>query len=245
METFAGPTIRCGVAALLVCSTAAGAQTLTFDTLPTAPAANGDVLFTDANAGSRTLQGVTFDASDNSDWEIVGGSYLAPSSSSFFASPHSGTYALAGNAFSGTDFFGTVYTGLTLTTSKVLTQLYVGFDNDGGGASDADTLTITAFGLAGDLASSAVMLAGPALALLDTSATFTGLSGITGYRFQTTAADPLNEAFGRAYVIADDMTFGTIAPVPEPSTAMLMVAGFGLVAARLKRRARKVADAIR
>lgn len=220
------------VAAVLgACGLAAGAQTLDFDALPGAPAPDADVSFVAANGGSRTLGGVTFDAADNSDWEIVGSQYLAPSSASFFAMPHSGTYALAGNTFSGSDFFGTAYTGLTLTTTKTLTALYLGHDNDGGGATDADTLTLTAFGAGGDLAAVSVSLTGPGLSRLDTSTAFSTLSGIAGYRFETTAADALNEGFGRAYVIADDLTFGgAVTPVPEPSTMFELAAGLGLLA---------------
>ena len=192
-----------------------------------------------ANGGSRTLSGVTFNAAANSDWEIVGSQYKAPSSSDFFAASHSGDYALAGNAFVGTDDLGQVYEGLTLSTNKLLQSLYVGFDNNGGGSNDADTLTLTAFGAGGDLASETLTLAGPALVKTDTSGLFGSLLGVTGYRFETTAADLLNAGFGRAYVIADDLNFG--APIPEASPAaslgLLLLLGLGgvLVAGRRKK----------
>ena len=217
----------------------AGAQTLTFDALPTPPGAAGAGLFVTANGGSRTLSGVTFNAAANSDWEIVGSQYKAPSSADFFAVPHSGVYALAGNAFAGTDDLGQTYSGLTVSTDKLLQSLYVGFDDNGGGSNDADTLTLTAFGAGGDLAMTTVNLSGPALSLLDTSALFGSLSGVTGYRFVTTAADPLNAGFGRAYVIADDLKFGAAVPEASPALALglLLVLGGGAMAAKRRRKA--------
>ena len=215
------------------------AQTLTFDTLPTEQGQTMATELTTANAGSRTISGVTFNAAANSDWDIIGNQYQAPASADFFAASHSGDYALAGNAFSGADFNGTNYTGLTISTNKLLTSLFVGFDDNGGGSNDADTLTLTAFGTGGDLAAQTVTLSGPALSLLDTSSVFGSLQGITGYRFETTAADPLNAAFGRAFVIADDLTFG--APVPEASTTVslsLLLGGGGLLLLRRRRSAK-------
>ena len=212
------------------------AQTLTFDGLPTEQGAAMDVALTAANGGIRTISGVTFDSAANSDWEIIGNQYQAPASTDFFAASHSGDYALAGNAYSGADAFGTAYTGLTLSTNKLLTHLFVGFDDNGGGSNDANALTLTAFGAGGDLASETVILDGPALALLDTSGVFGSLQGVTGYRFETTAADPLNAAFGRAYVIADDLTFAT--PVPEATSvvSLSLLLGAGGLFLRGRRR---------
>ena len=233
----------CSAVALLALASlaapSASAQTLTFDTLPTEQGPASDVFLPTANGGSRTISGVTFNAAANSDWEIIGGQYKAPSSSTPFAQPHSGSYALAGNAYSGMDFFGTTYTGLTVSTSQILKSLYVGFDDNGGGSNDADTLTITAFGTSGDLAADTTTLTGPALALLDTSGVFGSLTGVTGYRFETTASNALYAANGQAYVIADDLTFG--APVPEASTTvslgLLLALGGILVAARRRKAA--------
>ena len=217
----------------------AAAQTLTFDALPAEQGAATAADLTTANAGSRTISDIAFNASANSDWEIIGNQYIAPASADFFAASRSGDYALAGNAYSGADFNGTTYTGLTLSTNRLLTSLFVGFDDNGGGSNDADTLTLTAFGEGGDLAAQTVTLSGPALSLLDTSGVFGSLQGVTGYRFETTAADPLNAAFGRAFVIADDLSFG--APVPEASTTVslgLLLGGGGLLLLRRRRSAK-------
>lgn len=222
-------------------ATSASAQTLTFDTLPAEQGAATDVALSVANGGSRTISGVTFNAAPNSDWEIIGNLYKAPSSADVFALSHSGAYALVGNAYSGLDFFGTSYTGLTLSTTQVLRSLYVGFDDNGGGSNDADVLTITAFGTGGNLAHDTVTLSGPALSLVDTSGLFGGLTGVIGYRFETTASNDLYAANGQAYLVADDLRFG--APVPEASGAaslgVLVALGLGglTLATRRKRRA--------
>ncbi len=197
----------------------ASAQTLTFDTLPSEQGVTTLSALPTANSGSRAISGITFNAAVNSDWEIVGKQYVpdATFSPNDFAQTHSGSYALAGNAYVGTDSFSNSYTGLTLSTTKLLQSLYVGFDDDGGGSNDATSLTLFATGASGDLASQSVTLNGPALSLLDTSGLFGSLTGVTGYRFETTAADAVNAGFGRAYVIADDLKF---AAVPEASSAL-------------------------
>ena len=230
LALLAGPMVR-----------PASAQTLTFDNLATEPGVSGDANpFSDANGGSRTVSGVTFNAATNSDWEVIGNQYKAPFSSDFFGQSHSGDYYLAGSAYVGTDNLNHVYTGLTLSTTQALSSLYVGFDNNGGGSNDADTLTITAFGMGGNLASQTVTLNGPALSLLDTSGVFGGLTGVTGYRFETTASNALYAGYGQAYLVADDLTFK--APVPEASTpvslGLLLALGLGgLVLAKKRRRA--------
>lgn len=218
-------------AALVTASLAAVAgPTLTFDELPTAPGVSGTSSLVAANGGSRTVHGVVFNASANSDWEVYGNQFRAFGDNPF-ADSHSGAYAIAGNAFSGIDTFGNSYGGLTISTNLVLSSMYVGFDDDGGGSNDADSVTITAFGANGDLASASFTLSSKALSLVDTSTSFGSLNGIIGYRFETTAADALNEAFGRAYVIADDMRFenGPTPAVPEPSSVVLVLTGLALL----------------
>lgn len=234
--------LTCAVALLAaLAALPASAQTLNFDTLPSEQGVTTLSLLTTANSGSRTISGVTFNAATDSDWEIVGNQYVAiPANfSDHFAQPHSSSYALAGDAYSGPSISGS-YTGLTLSTNQILKSLYVGFDDNGGGSNDADSVTITAFGTSGVLASQSATLNGPALALLDTSGSFGSLTGVTGYRFETTASNALYADYGQAYLIADDLTFG--APVPEASSALslglCLLFGGGML---LVRRSRKSA----
>ncbi len=201
----------------------ASAQTLTFDTLPAEQGPTTDVFLPDANGGSRTISGVTFNKAANSDWEIIGNQYQAPLSSTVFAQSHSGDYALVGNAYSG----------------QVLSSLYVGFDDNGGGSNDADTLTITAFGAAGDLASDTTALGDTALSLFDTSGAFGALSGVTGYRFETTASNVLYAANEQAYLVANDLTFGAPTSVPEPSGGATLGLGLALLGGAAALRARR------
>lgn len=228
-------TWRVGLALLLAAGAgSAGAQTLGFDNLPAEPGAAGMGLLVTANGGSRSVSGVTFNAAAHADWEIVGNAFKAPRSADVFAATHSGSYALAGNAFSGTDVFGQIYSGLTISTPQVLNSLYLGFDDNGNHSNDASSVTITALGAGGNLASVTVALASQSLVLLNTATSFAGLSGITGYRFTTVAADALNAAYGRAYVIADDLSFA--AAVPEPATAASLGLGLALLAVVARRR---------
>jgi hypothetical protein len=210
------------------------AQTLAFDTLPAEPGVSGMSLLIAANGGSRTLAGATFNAAPNADWEIVGNAFKAPYSGDVFAASHSGLYSLAGNAFAGMDVFGNVFSGLTINTPQILSSLYVGFDDNGNRSNDADGLTITAFGAGGDLASTTVALTAQALTPMNTAGSFAGLAGVTGYRFTTSAADALDAAYGRAYVIADDLTF--VAAVPEASTWACALLGLALLVRQARRR---------
>lgn len=230
--------------ALLTALTAlpASAQTLNFDALPSEPGVASTSPLPTANSGSRTISGITFNAATNSDWEIVGNQYVpAPTlSPKPFAQSHSGSYALAGDAYSGIALFGT-YTGLTISTNQILKSLYVGFDNNGFTGSDADSVTIFATGASGDLASKSVPLTGPTLALLDTSDSFGSLVGVTGYRFETTTSNINSFGFLQAYLIADDLNF--VAPVPEASSALslglcLLLGGGMLLIRRTRKSAR-------
>ena len=218
----------------------ASAQTLTFDNLKSEQGATTDVFLPDANGGDRTISGVTFNKAVNSDWEIIGNQYKAPLSSTVFAQSHSGHYALVGNAYSGVDTFGTTYTGLTVTTTQALTGLYFGYDDNGGGSNDVGTLTITAFGTAGDLASDTATPSSTTLSLFDTSGKFSGLTGVTGYRFETTASNALYMANGQAYLVADDLMFrGTPTSVPEPSGGVSLALGLALLGGAAAQRARR------
>ena len=231
-------TCAIALAASLCGVSPAGATTLTFEGLPDAPGADGFSTLADANGGSATLAGITFDAAANAEWDIVGNAFVAYQDT--FAASHSGTYALTGNAFVGsvTDAFGNAYdfTGLTIGTAQRLTQLWVAFDDNGLGSNDAQSLTITALTASGDVSTS-VALTGTTLSLFDTSATFGGLAGITGYRFTTVASNDLYAAAGQAYVVADDLTFApAAAAVPEPPVVVLLGVGLAALAFASARR---------
>ena len=217
----------------------ASAQTLTFDNLPTEKGVASDSILSVANGGSKTISGITFNDSAASFWEIIGNQYKAPFSSNLFGQSHSGDYYLVGDTFSGADG----YTGLTFSTAQTLQSLYIGFDDNGGsvqGSADASTLKITAFGTGGPLASATATLNGPAPSLFDTSSVFSGLTGVTGYLFETTASNGLYAANDQAYIIADDLKFS--APVPEASTTtslgLLLALGLGAAALKTRRRAK-------
>jgi hypothetical protein len=222
------------LAALAGAAGPAAAQTLTFDGLPAPPGAAGDAPLPDANGGSRTLDGVTFNANAvaGTDWEVIGRDYHAPLSSDPFLQTHSGLYALAGNAFEGGDGAG----GLTLTTTGALTGLWVSADDNGLGSYDAQSVTITALGASGALAALTIPLDSTTPIFEDAAATFGGLSGIQGYRFTAAASNALYAAAGQAYVVADDLTF---APVPEGSSAWPLGLGLLLLGAPLRRARRR------
>ena len=123
--------------------------TLDFDNLPTQGATNKSLSFEDSNGGSNTFQGVTFNANQfivTGDDYRVGGAAPNPA----FGLPHSGHFFL-NNANTPND-------GVVLTTSLVLTEAWFGrneYYGFGGGASD---VTVTAFGVNGDLGSVAISL---------------------------------------------------------------------------------------
>ena len=225
----------------------ASPTTLTFDTLATEPGLTGDANpFSTANGGSSTVSGVTFNSKINVNadsttnpvnWEVIGNSYKAPFSADTFGISHSGDYYLAGNTYKGSDSFGNTFSGLTISTTQALESLWVGADDNGFGSNDSDKVTITAYGLSGDLASQTAAITNPGLAFLDTSAKFGSLSGVTGYRFETNSLS-LYATQGQGYLLADDMTFQT--PVPEASSVvsmgLLLTLGLGGMAVRARRR---------
>ena len=219
---------------------AARADTATFDDLLTAPALNG---------GSNVYAGVTWD----SRFTVAGDQYRTQPGSAtpfvpegpLFGIPNSGHYFVSNqSAIVGG---GTVATndGLTITTSKVLTGAYFGRNEYYGFGGGADQITITALhggtagadsvtfdlpevrhsapgfppGVASDIGTGEPEF----LSFVDTS-TFASLSGITGYRIDR---HELGTQSGNW--VADDFTFVAAAPVPEPETFAMLLAGLGLV----------------
>ena len=232
-----------GLAAL---PASAGPTLLTFDNLATEPGLTGDANpFSTANGGSSTVSGVTFNTTTNVNadsttnpvsWEVIGNDFQATPGTNYGTS-HSGDYYLAGNAYKGNDSFGNTFSGLTISTTQALDSLWVGADDIGGGSNDSNKVTITAYGLSGDLASLTSAITNPGLSFLDTSGKFGSLSGVTGYRFETNSLS-LYATQGQGYVLADDMTFQN--PVPEASTTvsfgLLLALGLGGLAVRARRR---------
>ena len=221
------------------------AVTATFDDLLTAPALDGSTGLFFANGGSSVYAGVTWD----SRFTVVGDQYRTqPGSAAPFAPqgplfgiPNSGHYFVSNE--SAIVDGGTVATndGLTITTSKVLTGAYFGRNEYYGFGGGADQITITALhgGTASvdsvtfdlpELRHSAPGFAGfigsgepEFLSFADTSA-FTSLTGITGYRIDRRELGTQSGNW-----VADDFTFVAAAPVPEPETFAMLLAGLGLV----------------
>ncbi len=203
--------------------------TATFDDLPAPPPLDSGVDLFSANGGGQMSDfyaGVKW----GSGFTVVGDEYRQDSLSPVFGIPHSGHYYLASN---GDD-------GLLITTSKLLAgawfgrNAFYGYDNDPGGA---DQITITAMSGSTDKLSVSFNLPaldpGPgartsqpvSMSFVDTSM-FLGLTGITGYRIDRQPS----RAFGDTWV-ADDFTFvaAAVAPVPEPGTWAMLLAGLALV----------------
>ena len=191
--------------------------TLDFDNLPTQGATNQSLSFEDSNGGSNTFQGVTFNANQ---FKVTGDDYrvggAAPNPA--FGLPHSGHFFL-NNANTPND-------GVVLTTSLVLTEAWFGrneYYGYGGGASD---VTVTAFGVNGDLGSVAISLPDTfpytgnlpspnqsignglpdPMVRMDTS-NFLALSGITGYRINR-----IEIGSSTGNWVADDFTFTQAVP---------------------------------
>jgi len=76
---------------------------------------------------------------------------------------------LAGSASASFDFFGNLYTGLSVNTGQMLTGPWVGLDDLGDGAYGADSLQINALGAAGDLAPVTAARTDTTLGWLDSS----------------------------------------------------------------------------
>jgi hypothetical protein len=209
----------------------AASFTIDFESLPTLGTTSESTSFADANGGSSTFNGVTFDSRSR----VIGDEYRigGPAPNPPMGVPHSGQYFLNNG--------NTDNTGLLITTSNVLTQAWFGRNEYYGYIGGASQVTVTALGASGDLASVSLVLpdtfpytgnlAPPndgignglpdPMVQMDTSS-FLGLSGITGYRIDRVATDPSAGDW-----VADDFTFASPAAIPEPSTYALF--GVGLL----------------
>ena len=189
---------------------------ITFDNLPTQQPQNSIVSLTEANGGSSTINGVTF--SSNAD-------VLGDQNPLVFAKPHSGHFFFTPSAQAVT----------TLTTTKLLTGLWLGLDEIGG-VSGATSVTVSAMSGSTVLASDSESLTSTTMFYMDTS-NFSALTGITGY---TLTSHPGPDGSIPYDYAADDFMFGLPAAVPEASTTvsfgLLLALGFGgVMAARRKK----------
>lgn len=210
---------------------AAQNTTVGFETLPEPPATDGAMGLYYANGSSSLYEGVVWDMR----LRVVGADYRIAQGSPLYGLPHGGDY------FVTNEGDGSTNDGLRITTGRVLLgawfgrNAYYGF-GDGG----ADQVTIHA--LAGDQVLGSVVFDLPAAALqgqpaalsfVDTGS-FAGLAGITGYRIDRRELGTLQGNW-----IADDFVFA--APVPEPSAALLLLAGLCAVTAACRRRGARAA----
>lgn len=218
----------------------AATVTITFDNLPTLGPTNQSQAFADANGGSNTYQGVTFTSNQ---FGVTGNDYRVggPAPNPAFGLTHSGNYFLNNSGASNDN--------VILTTSKVLTEAWFGRNEYYGFGGGASSLTVTAFGVNGDLGSATTPLPDTfpytgnlpspnnsignglpdPLVRLDTSS-FLNLVGITGYRISRVEIGSFTGNW-----IGDDFTFvdpgSLVTNVPEPGMGLsLLSLGFmGLV----------------
>ena len=200
----------------------AQAALLTFDDLPTLPAAdsNQDLYF--SNNSSSVYGGVTWDPG----FAIVGDAYRVDTGTPgpLFGLPHSGHYFLTNRGYQGGS-----NDAMMLTTSQVLTGAWFGRNEYYGYGAGADQVTINALSGSTVLAAVVVDLAElnaglpEPLQFVDTSS-FLALAGITGYRIDRRE---LGSQSGNW--VADDFTFVAPRSVPEPATAGLAAAALLLL----------------
>lgn len=207
--------------------------TINFDNLPALGATDASQSFSDANGGSNTFNGVTFDTR----FRVTGDQYRVggPSPNPAFGVPHSGNFFL-NNA-------NTPNNDLILNTSYILTEAWFGRNEYYGYGGGASSVTVTAFGVSGDLDSVTIALPDTfpytgnlpfpnnsignglpdPMVRLDTSS-FLSLVGITGYRISRVEIGSLSGNW-----VADDLTFSTLdVSTPEPSSIVGSVVALGL-----------------
>ena len=191
------------------------AVTASFDDLPTPPPLDGATGLFYANSNSSSYLGITWDDR----FTVVGAAARTDTVTPgpLFGIPHSGDYFVTND--------GTSNDGLTITTSMVLTGAWFGRNEYYGFGAGADQVTINAMQGATVLASVVFDLPPPAVAgqpgvmgFVDTQS-FEGLTGLTGYRIDRHETQALQGNW-----VADDFSFES-APVPEPSSLALLVAG--------------------
>lgn len=200
-----------------------------FEDLPGLTDRTGTASLADANGGSSTIAGVTWDSRlrVTGDLHRLSGDPSNPLSSI----PHGGSFFITNEAYPDAGDAITLQTGLVLTGAWFSQVEYYGFGHG------EMTLTIQALGVGGVLGSGSVTLpanATPApqpMVYLDTTP-FTGLVGITGYRILQDPLDP-----GSRYWSADDFSF-QVAAVPEPHSVGIAAVSLATVAAMARRRIR-------
>ena len=227
------------LAAILVTPVAALAATASFDDLSTAPGlAESKGLFF-ANGNSSLYAGVTWE----SGFAVAGDAYRVdigdpgdPGDPSIPRDPRPPRAAgpLFGIPYSGNYFLTNQGNGVTndqmvITTTMVLTGAWFGRNEYYGFGGGADQVTIHAIGVAGILGSVVFDLAElrPAqpevLEFVNTGA-FASLSGITGYRIDRREIGAQSGNW-----VADDFSFVAAAPVPEPETYAMLLAGLAVL----------------
>lgn len=199
----------------------------TFDDLPTPPALDSSTGLQFTNNNSLVYQGITWD----SRFTVVGDEYRvnpppAPPPNPLFGLPHSGDYFVTN---------GDGASGLTITTSQILTGAWFGQNEYYGFGGGADQITIVALAGAVELASVVFDLpennAGQPepLSFVDTSS-FVGLAGITGYRIDRRAPNQFAVNW-----VADDFQFQAAA-VPEPASIALVASALPIALLAWRRR---------
>ena len=229
------------VVALLLClhATTRAAVPLpgSFDDLPTPPALNDAIGLFYANNGSSLYAGVLWDDR----FSVAGIQYsTAPNSvppGPLYGIPHSGSYYLT-NASQNLPA-GLSNDGLLITTTKLLTGAYFGRNEYYGFGAGADQITISALGATGVIGTPVVfnlleLRAGePEFLQFVNTQSFASLTGITGYRIDRREGPSQGGQW-----VADDFTFVAAAPVPEPETYAMLLAGLAVLGWTRRRRTR-------
>ncbi len=209
------------LAALSFAALPVSALTVGFEDLPFPPAlgASTGLQYATAPGDGSNYAGIVWD----SRVVVVGDQYRVDPGTPgpLFGLPHSGSYFITNESS------GDGGNGITLATTMVLTGGWFGQVEYYGFGGGADSITIHA--LNGSTSLGFVTFTLPEvtagqpepLSFVDTSS-FTGLSGITGYRIDRHPSSPSADNW-----VADDLQF---APVPEPRemavAAGLLMAGF-------------------
>lgn len=210
---------------------AAQAATASFDDLSALPDTDGQSGLFFANGQSLYYAGVLWDER----FRVVGDTYRVdpgPPPGPLYGIPHSGHY------FVTNEGDGVLNDAMQITTTMLLTGAWFGRNEYYGFGAGADQVTIRA--LAGDQVLASVVFELPdtdpghpaPLQFVDTSS-FALVSGITSYRIDR---HELGDQSGNW--VADDFNFVPASPVPEPASAVLWLAGLGLLASLARRRSR-------